>query len=74
MGRKTGVFAGENATLIRDELLEQVRVLEIERIDGEIDLGFGPGRSHLRERGPVASTAFIRLIRASLARHKLGVT
>jgi len=41
--RETCIFAREDASLVGDKLLEQVDVLEIEDIDGEIDLRFGRG-------------------------------
>jgi hypothetical protein len=41
MGRKTCVFARKNATLVSDELFEQVDVLEIKRVKSEIDFWFG---------------------------------
>jgi len=43
VGWQPSVFARQQAPLIRYELPEQVVVLEIERIDGEIDLRFGAG-------------------------------
>jgi len=48
MGGQPGVFAGKNAALIGDELLEQIDVLEIKRVDSEIDLGLGTRRAHFR--------------------------
>jgi hypothetical protein len=36
---KAGIFAREDAPLVSDELAQQVGVLEVQRIHGEIDLG-----------------------------------
>jgi hypothetical protein len=38
MGRQAGVLARQDTALIRDELLEQIHVLEIQGIHREIDL------------------------------------
>lgn len=51
VGRQPGVFAWENTALIGDELLEQVDIFKIKRIESEIDFGLGP-------RSPVFHRAF----------------
>lgn len=43
MGRETGVFPGEDTSLIGHELAEQGRVFVIKGIGCEIDFGFGTG-------------------------------
>ena len=48
VGGQTGVFAGQDAALIGHELPEQVDVLEVEGVDGEVDFGLGPGRARSR--------------------------
>ena len=61
MGRQAGVLAREDAALVSDELPQQSRVLEVERVHGEIHLGFG-ARWPSFPRGPVpAARAFVRL-------------
>ena len=50
-----GVFARQDAALVGDILAEQVGVLEVQRIGGEIDLGFRARRAIFRR----ARTAFI---------------
>jgi hypothetical protein len=47
MSRQPRVFPREYPALVGDELLQQGDILEIERIDREIDLGLGPGSTHL---------------------------
>jgi hypothetical protein len=68
VGGQPGVLAGKNTALIRDELAEQIHILVIQRIDGEIDLG-------LRTRGaflhPGAfATAFAVFFEIGLTGHK----
>jgi len=42
MRGQPGVFAGKNSALVGHELLEQIDVLEIKRVKGEIDFWLGP--------------------------------
>ena len=44
-GGQAGVLAGQDASVVGHELAEQGRVPIIEGVDGEIDLGLGPGRA-----------------------------
>jgi len=70
MGREAGVFAGKDSALIGDKLPEEIRVLVVQGIDGEIDLG-------LRTRCPplcgcAATTPFgVPFLRMGFARHKI---
>jgi hypothetical protein len=47
MRRQAGVFARQDAALVGHELLEQGGVLEIQRVDGEVNLRLGPRRATL---------------------------
>ena len=69
MRRQAGVFAGKNAALVRDELLEQVGVLEIEGVHREVDLGFGARGTDFGDAVATAAAAFIT-VRVGLAWHK----
>ena len=64
---QAGVFARQDAALIRDELFEQIDVFEIERIKRKINLGFGPRRAVLG-RAAFATSGFIFV---GFAWHKL---
>ena len=44
---QASVFAREDTTLVGDKLLEQIDVLEIQSVGGEINFGLGPRRAHL---------------------------
>src|SRR5882724_6549445 len=70
MRRQAGIFAGQNPALVGHELLEQIGVLEIQRIRREINLGLGPGRANFIGTGPAAGTALIS-VGMRLAWHKL---
>ena len=50
MGRQTRVFAGQDAALVRHELPEQIRVLEIQGIGREINLWLGTWRANFSVR------------------------
>jgi len=67
MGREAGVFARQNATLIRDELAEQVDVLEIQRILGEVNFRLRTGCAGFG--GATLPAAAVRLFRIGLAGH-----
>ena len=43
LGGQACVFAGQNAALIGDELAEQDGIFGVDRVDSEIDFGFGAG-------------------------------
>ena len=62
------VLAGKNAPLVSHELPEEIRVLEIQRVDCEIDLRFGPLKPLLGLRAP-AAPSFLFLI--GFTRHSL---
>ena len=55
MRRQAGVFARQDAALVGHELPEQVDVLEIERVNGEIDLGLRARGARFAVRGPAAA-------------------
>ena len=69
MGRQSGVLARQNPPLVGDELPQQVGVLEIQRVNGKVNLWFGPRRAHFAGGSPAAGATFLRLIRSSFARH-----
>src|ERR1043166_1054351 len=66
MRGQAGVLARENAALIRDESLEQVRVLVIEGIRGKVNFRFRARRARFAISG--AATTFV-FLRTSFARH-----
>src|SRR3989442_15563186 len=68
MGRKPGVFSGKNSALIGHKLFQQVDILEIERVNGEVDFGLRPRRADFG-KGTATAAAFVGLVRASFARH-----
>jgi len=70
MRGQAGVFAGQNASLVGHELFEQVGVLEIQGVRGEINLGLGPRRADFIRAGPAAGTAFLS-VGMRLAWHKI---
>jgi hypothetical protein len=45
MGGETGVFAGENPPVVGDELFQEIDVLEIQGVNGEVNFGFRAGRA-----------------------------
>jgi hypothetical protein len=45
VGRHPGVFAGQNAALVGHVLAQQIGVLEIQRVGGEVNLGFWTRRA-----------------------------
>ena len=63
------VLARQDAALIGDELLEQVHILVIKRVHGEVNFGFRTGNPHFR-RGPFAAAIFSRTIGVGFAWHK----
>jgi len=69
MRREPGVFAGQDPAIVRHELPQQINILEIERVDGEVNLGFGPGCSFLEATGAAAAFAF-SAVGVSFAGHK----
>ena len=70
MRGQTGVFPGQDAALVGDKLAEEVDVLEIERIGGEIDFRLRPLGAHFDERTAATRAAGVALFRASFARHR----
>src|SRR6266404_7453195 len=68
VGRQAGVFAGQDAPGVGDELPEQIDVFEIERVGREVNLGLGSGGA--RFRGPSAARTAARFVNVGLARHK----
>ena len=55
MRRQAGVFSGKEPALIGDELAEQIGILEIERVRGEVNLGFRSRRARFhRSMGTLA--------------------
>ena len=70
MRGQPGVFSGENAALIGDKLLEQVGVLEIQGVHGEVDLRFGPGGARFTRGGPAARSALF-FVSVGFAWHKI---
>src|SRR6185436_13507778 len=69
MGRQAGVFAGQDAAVVGDELAQQIDALEIEGVDGEIDLGLRTGRAFFQAAGAAATFA-ITAVRMSFTGHK----
>ena len=65
MGGHAGVFAGQDAALVGHVLAKQIGVFVIERVGGEINLGFGPGRAIFH--GALAALFFVFM---GLAGHK----
>jgi len=70
MSGQTGIFAGQNPALVGNELLQKVDVFEVEGVDGEIDLGFGPRSAHFGERTAAAGAAPVGLVGSGFARHR----
>ena len=68
MRRQAGVFARQYPARIGDELPEQVRVLEIQGVGGEINLGLGTRGAVFA--GATAAAAPVWFVRASFARHR----
>ncbi len=69
MRRQAGVFARQNAALVSHELAQEIGVLEIERVGGKINFGFGTRRAHFSVRGAAVRAALIWFVGASFARH-----
>ncbi len=65
MSGQAGIFAGQNAAVIGGKLLEQDDILEVHRVDREIDFRLRAGRALLN-----AAAAFsIPFVCVRLARH-----
>ena len=62
------VLAGKNAPLVGHELPEEIRILEIQSVDSEIDFRFGPLKPLLGLRAP-AAPSFLFLV--GFTRHSL---
>ena len=69
MRGQAGVFARQNAALVGHKLPEQVDVFEIERVNGEINLGLRARACGVRHRGP-AATAAVGFVGVGFAGHK----
>src|SRR5262245_41438596 len=72
VGRQSGIFSRQNATVVRDKLPQQVRVLEIEGVDREINLRLWPRCAFLHGPAASPSAGAVSFIRVSLAWHKSG--
>ena len=59
MRGQAGVFAGQDAALVGHELPEQVGILEIQRVDGEIYFGFWTRRAIFRGAARTAAFPFV---------------
>ena len=68
MRGQAGVFAGQNAALVGHKLPEQIGVLEIQRVGGEIDFRFRTRRADFRG---AARTAAIPFVGVGFAWHRL---
>ena len=56
---QAGVFAGQDAALVGHKLPEQVGVLEIKRVDGEINFWFRTRRAVFRGAARTAAVPFV---------------
>ena len=54
MRRQPGIFPGQDAALIGHKLLQEGNILEIERINREINLGLRTWRAHFTVGSPIA--------------------
>ena len=63
MSRQSGVFAGQDAALVGDKLLQQVGIFEVQRVDSEIDFGLGTRRANFGEGTAAAAAAFVQTSR-----------
>lgn len=70
MRRKSGILAGQQTPLIRDKSPQQVGILEIQGVNGELDLGLRPWGAWLGRRA-AAAIAVSLFLGISFARHKL---
>ena len=70
MRGQAGIFAWKNAALVSNKLLEQVGILEIESVDGEINLRLGARGAHFGERAPATRAAFVGLLWSGFTRHR----
>src|SRR3954469_19093135 len=69
VGRQGRIFARQNAALVSDELPQQIGVLVIESIHGEINLGLGPGRASFSIGATATVPAALVPIRTCFTRH-----
>ena len=69
MGWQAGIFPRQDSACVGDELFEQVDVLKIQRVHGEINFRLGPGRARFHRPSP--TRAATRFIDVGLARHNL---
>lgn len=72
MSGQTGVFPGQNPTLIRHELFKQVRVLEVERVNCEINFGLGSLGADFISAGAAARAALF-FVGIRFAWHKKSI-
>ncbi len=73
MRRQARVFPGQDAALIRDKLPEQGDVLEVQRIEREVNFGLRTGGADFAVGGAAGGATPVRLFWSCFARHK-GVT
>jgi len=59
MSGQARVFAGQNPPLVRHKLTEQIGVLEIERIGGEVNFRLGPGGAGFGGAARAAAVGFL---------------
>jgi hypothetical protein len=71
MGGQAGIFAGQNSPLVCHELLEQVRIFEIKRINGEVNFWLRPGCAHFRGPGAATAAATLLFVSIGFAGHKI---
>ena len=71
MRREPGVLAWQDSPLIGDKLPEQVRIFEVQRVNGEINLGLGTRRADFGDGRTAASAALAGFIGTCFTRHKL---
>lgn len=68
MGRQAGVFARKNTSLVRDELPEQIDVLEVKSVNGEIDFGL---RTRCANFAVAGAATFFGFIWTSFSGHRI---
>lgn len=70
--RKSGVFPGQNTTLIGHILLEKIHIFIVQGVHGEIHLGFRTRLAHFRKRAAAsAACAGLGFVVMSFAWHRI---